>query len=94
MRSWCLESRTAVGFFLPLAFGGGITTLAASVTQKNGATGVVVTVASGPVSRSTNTGLVSQIAAGSTKPAIATAKPIVLSSGGGTRLAKAQNRCW
>jgi hypothetical protein len=44
-------------------------------------TGVVLTVASGPVSRSTNTALVSQIAAASTKPAIATAKPIVLSSG-------------
>jgi len=56
-------------------------------------TGVVLTVASGPVSKSVSTALVSQTAAASTKQAIATAKPIVLSSrlrykingGGGTK---------
>jgi hypothetical protein len=45
------------------------------------AIGVVLTVASGPVSKAANTALVSRIAAPSTKQAIATAKPIVLSSG-------------
>jgi hypothetical protein len=42
-------------------------------------TGVVLTVASGPVSKSTSTALVSQMAAASTKQAIASAKPMVLS---------------
>jgi fibronectin-binding autotransporter adhesin len=54
-------------------------------------TGVVLTVASGPVSKSASTALVSQMVAASTKQAISSAKPIVLSSrlkykihGGGT----------
>jgi hypothetical protein len=44
------------------------------------ATSVVLTVASGPVSRSANTALVSQMVAANTKQAMASAKPIVLSS--------------
>jgi len=44
-------------------------------------TGVVLTVASGPVSKSASTALISQMAFTNTKQAIATAKPIVLSSG-------------
>jgi hypothetical protein len=43
-------------------------------------TGVVLTVASGAASRSANAAVVSQIAAASTKQAMASAKPIVLSS--------------
>jgi len=44
-------------------------------------TGVVLTVASGPASKLGTTALVSQMAFTNTKQAIATAKPIVLSSG-------------
>jgi hypothetical protein len=44
-------------------------------------TGVVLTVASGPASKLGTTALVSQMAFANTKQAIATAKPIVLSSG-------------
>jgi hypothetical protein len=43
-------------------------------------TGVVLTVASGPVSKSASTALISQMAAANTKQAIASARPIVLSS--------------
>jgi hypothetical protein len=43
-------------------------------------TGVVLTVASGPVSKPASTALVSQMVAASTKQAMASAKPMVLSS--------------